>query len=594
MSEGQLKLPIDKMDSKAQKEHLRAYKDIKCPLCGSYVYWGTHSCRRCGAVLPEELKEEVDRRSMMHYITVDYNAIARERTITYIIFITFIAIISLTVITAFNTKSILEDIRINYIVSWAFFICIILGTMATLFYLANPKNKMLNKSNLLFTLIIMGISGLCIGFVAMIQVAVYGGSGTDLLACAIFIILSASSIAGGRRAWPLVTPLQIIFLSMGITLLSWPLIKTVVNDDWWQSFIGSVGGPLGSFIVIIIGVIALIASSYFIFNTTTFNIKMNNCYPTWLAGMIFLALFTFLRAALFEVDLTLSYVQALLCIMGILLFITGFLLLLRKKLADRYIQNHLKRSKKGVEVAARLYDEGDYEGALKRYENLITDNPCIAFGSNNSHPTLEILGITFVHTQGKRKTGTGKRTGKESLEITEPSDQDAKENDKNGDEFEEEDKDKEAGAEGNDEARVTVEEEEEMDAGLILAEAEALFKKSILYEKSGMRQKALNAIEQSIKLDRSRADSWIRLGHLISQKGGDWDKIKGYYNWSIDLKLHTIQAWVEKYSVPSQYTLWLLEELALLKKSMLGMGKTLRTLRSTRGRRESIVKSKHD
>ena len=133
--------------------------------------------------------------------------------------------------------------------------------------------------------------------------------------------------------------------------------------------------------------------------------------------------------------------------------------------------------------------------------------------------------------------------------------------------------------EGMDDEKLDSEEEEE----LRRAEALALLKKSGFYEKSGQRQKALACIERSIKLDRGRAEAWIQLGNLSSKVGGNWDTIKGYYDWVVDLKLRMIQNWVSHEDVPPQYLLWFMEELSVLKRNLHALG---RAMKATRGARK--------
>jgi tetratricopeptide (TPR) repeat protein len=296
----------------------------------------------------------------------------------------------------------------------------------------------------------------------------------------------------------------------------------------------------------------------------------------------------------------------------------GLLLFARKKLADSYLQTHLAFSQRVLAQAENQYAKGDHRGALDKLEKLLLQNPTLAFGESNDHPALELLGIDFVPRQvkdepvktisekkaiedpeaveeapGARDQATGEARGvgaeargnsEESEKIKdadaspEPRAPSTEEAPSPGPPTPSTDTDPGPRAPSTEESKLNPEEEEE----LRRAEALALLKKSSFYEKSGQRQKALACIERSIKLDRGRAEAWIQLGNLSSKVGGNWDTIRGYYDWVVDLKLRMIQNWVSHEDVPPQYLLWFMEELSVLKRNLHALGRAMKTLRGAR------------
>jgi tetratricopeptide (TPR) repeat protein len=598
---------------KKSSHHLRAFSDLKCPSCGSNVYWGTHRCRRCGLDFPEELVSEIDKRSMMHYIPINYDGISRERDINNLLVYTITGLIILIILSSLTREVVVSDIKASYIISWIFFIVVLISVMMTVYYLTELRDLILNKTNLMFAVLLMAVVGLVTGFVAIIHVALYSGSEIELLACATFIILSAFVLAAGRPYWSYISTVQLQLVSIGTICITWASLRTLMYEEWFYSFFKIGGGPAITIIIMAVGITAIYAGAYYIFTNTELNIKMTISYPIWFAGISFMAVLTFSKSALFKKDLVFNYVETMLFSTGIVLISISLFLLLRKYSADRAISNHLNRSKATLALAENLYEKGKYSVSIKLYEKLLADNPCLIFGSNNSHPTLELLGIYYIYSRGNSKKHLldgppGKNEGlkKESLnDLKEPLDndpvgdvyediEDEKADSKDGSApesaSEKSDGDTEEYSDGDDPEKSGNDGKE--DPELISAEASALLKKSMFYEKAGMRQKALMAIERSIKLDRSRAEAWIRLGHLNSQIGGSWDRIKGYYDWVIDLKLHAIQKWTETETVPPRYSLWLLEELAVLKNNLRGMGRALRTMRTAGTRRPDIITSK--
>jgi tetratricopeptide (TPR) repeat protein len=573
-------------------QHLRVYKDLKCPNCSSDIYWGTHKCRRCGRDFPEGLTAEIDRRKMMHYIPIEYGSIVREHWISNIIIATIVALLLLLVILFLTAGVFVSNIRMSYVVTWAFFVTILTSAMLIIFNLADTRNKMLNKSNLLYTIFLMGLSGIVIGFVGLIQIGVYGANEFELVVCATFIILAAVALAGARTIWPIISITHGIFIGTAAFFLGWLLLRTSVKSHWIDSVLYSAGNPAGTVLVLIIGLIALLSGSYLIFHGTPFQIRMSNCYPTMFTGLIFLSIFSFFRAALFRPELYLTYLEALIFILGLFLTGLGLLLFIRKKYVDFIIQSHLNRTKLALNDIELKHSNGKFKQSLELYEKLLNNNPALVFGSSNSHPILELLGINFIHSMPPKRKET-KSSGpiheKNVDEVGKSAEEDKKKDVKEEpDEIEAKGIDNKATDVESDvkdevmepfQSKDDKEEEDEEDPELIQAEALALLKKSSFYEQAGQRYKALSCIERSIKLDRSRPESWIQLGNITSKIGMPWEKIKGYYEWVVDLKLKAVSSWVEQDDVPPQYALWLLEELALLKRIMMNIGRTHRTLR---------------
>jgi tetratricopeptide (TPR) repeat protein len=560
---------------------------------------------------PEELVSEIDKRSMMHYIPINYDGISRERDLNNLLVYTITGLIILIILSSLTREAVVSDIKASYIISWIFFIVILISVMMTVYYLTELRDLILNKTNLMFAVLLMAVVGLVTGFVAIIHVALYSGSEIELLACATFIILSAFVLAAGRPYWSYISSVQIQLVSIGTICITWASLRTLMYEEWLYSFFKIGGGPAITIIIMAVGITAIYAGAYYIFTNTELNIKMTISYPIWFAGISFFAVLTFSKAALFKKDLVFNYVETMLFSTGIVLISISLFLLLRKYSADRTISNHLNRSKATLALAENLYLKGKYSESIKLYEKLLADNPCLIFGSNNSHPTLELLGIYYIYSRGNSKKRLVDGPPGKSEELTKVAQNDLKEPlDKNpdgdvdieneiggskdgpspGPASEKSDVDMVEHSDGNDPENGGDDDKE--DPELISAEASALLKKSMFYEKAGMRQKALMAIERSIKLDRSRAEAWIRLGHLNSQIGGSWDRIKGYYDWVIDLKLHAIQKWTETETIPPRYSLWLLEELSVLKKNLRGMGRALRTMRTAGTSRPDIITSK--
>lgn len=578
--------------SKGFQGYLRAYNDLKCPFCGSNVYWGTHSCRRCGKDFPDNLVAEVDRRGMMHYIPIEYESIKRERHLSYIIIFTSLMLMFLLALSILGIDAVVSDIKVLYVTSWAFFVSTIISSMLTIYYLAQPDNQIINKQNLLLTLFFMGLTGLTVGFLGLIHVAVSNGREIELLVGAVFVVFAALSLAGARPIWPRLKFLQIFLILFGTVIIAWSLITSFIQSNWITALLSTAGNTAGSIIVLSIGLVTIIAGTYSIFHGTPFYIRLNNCYPTWFAGITLLALFTFIRAALFRPEINLNYFETFVLVSGILLIIIGLHMFVRKNITDNILRAHLARSRRELSIAENDYSRGKYNSALKRYESLVTGSPCLSFGVKNEHPILEVMGINFV--PDPKKQSKADNIFGQTEDISEESfDEEKTEVESDVSEENKTDTDKDHTDESTEKEDTLLdgkETEEEKDPDLIHAEATALLKKANFYEKAGMRRKALACLERSIKLDRSRAESWIKLGHILAQLGDSWDKIRSYYEWVIDIKLKMIQEWVEKEPVPSRYSVWLLEEMSVLKSSLLGIGRTLRTLRSASATPEKPVK----
>jgi tetratricopeptide (TPR) repeat protein/predicted RNA-binding Zn-ribbon protein involved in translation (DUF1610 family) len=606
----------DTESSGKSESYLRAYKDLNCPHCGSHVYWGTHRCRRCGLDFPEKLNAEIDKRSMMHYIPIDYSAIKKEQNLVNVIILTVVGLLLLLLIATLLSKPISEDIEVFYVFSWAFFISTIVSTMFSIFFMSETETGIVTKPNVQLSMVIMGATGIGIGSVGFIQVAVFPSGDFELVVCAAFVVLSALAIAAGRPVWPRLSPGQVVPIAVAAAFISWPLLKAFIRVDWSKNFWYSVGNPFATFMVFSIGLAVLIAGTYILFHGQNFKIRMNSCYPVWFSGVAFLSLGTFFRAALFRSNMNLSYLEAMLLLVGIVLTSTGLLLFMRKKMTDNYIRSHLRTQQLRFEDAERQYAK-----------------KVLAFGTTNEHPALELLGVDFVYkpkpVDGKTKhdgnlrnpsrsqksisynsrafrnskkrgaiEGEKKRGGENESEKN----QNDKENGKDTGRVDGGNSEDDALTDENDDAddEIDVDEdlqdyteiEDEEERELRQAEALALLKKSTFYEKAGQRRKAIASLERSLKLDRSRAETWIRLGHVTSQLGGSWDKIRGYYEWVIDLKLKAIAEWVESRSVPPQYALWMLEESSVLKDTMLGIGRTFRSLKGVQATKADHVTKK--